>query len=126
MMSNKPVILIVEDAGDVAQLVRVILRKFDLEIHHVDNGQSGLVFLESTIPDLMILDIAMPVMNGWQFLEMVRELPDRRQIPVIMLTAHTDSGNRMVGQMEAVAAYLTKPIAPDELRGAVTRVLGVS
>ncbi len=126
MMSNKPVILIVEDAGDVAQLVRVILRKFDLEIHHVDNGQSGLVFLESTIPDLIILDIAMPVMNGWQFLEMVRELPDRRQIPVIMLTAHTDSGNRMVGQMEAVAAYLTKPIAPDELRGAVTRVLGVS
>lgn len=126
MMSNMPVILIIEDADDVAQLVRVILRKFDLDIHHVDNGQSGLVFLESTLPDLMILDIAMPIMNGWQFLEMVRESPDRRRIPVIMLTAHTDSGNRMVGQMEAVSAYLTKPIDPNELRRAVTRVLGIS
>jgi CheY-like chemotaxis protein len=118
-----PYILLVEDDPSIARLLELTLRSLTPKIVHRDNGQDALMLLDSETPDLIILDISMPVMTGWQFLELMQEDPDRRGIPVIILTAHNDSVNRMTGQLEGVHAYLTKPVMPQRLREEVNKVL---
>ncbi|MFW5691064.1 MAG: response regulator [Chloroflexota bacterium] len=122
-MSEKPSILIVEDDEKIVQLIEVMLRDLGVEVHHRNNGQDALVYLENSIPNLIILDISMPVMTGWQFLELMNETPANRGIPVIVMTAHNDSVNRMTGQLQGVKAYLNKPVMPDDLRQQVSRIL---
>jgi CheY-like chemotaxis protein len=116
-------ILIVEDDAKIAELIEMSLRKMDVMINYRNNGQDALSFLDQFTPDLILLDISMPVMNGWQFLELMQENPEKRDIPVIILTAHTDSTNRMIGQMEGVKAYLNKPVLPQVLRDTINQVL---
>jgi CheY-like chemotaxis protein len=116
-------ILIVEDDTSIAELVALTLRKLNVVTHHRDNGQDALSFLDQFTPDLILLDISMPVMNGWQFLDLMQEDPAKRAIPVIVLTAHADSTNRMISQMERVSAFVTKPVVPNTLRSIVTDVL---
>lgn len=124
-MTAQKSILIVEDDRQVAALVSIALRSFDVDISHVDNGHDALSFMEHNEPDLILLDISMPSMNGWQFMEMLYEQTGRTDFPVIVLTAHTDAYNRVTGQLQGVRAYLNKPIMPDKLRAVIARELAL-
>lgn len=117
-------ILLVEDEANIAELVTLILRPLGALVVHRSNAMDALSFLDQFTPDLIILDIGMPVMNGWQFLNQIQDDPQQNMIPVIVLTAFTDAMNRMEGQMQGVKAYLDKPVMPDQLRGVVQRILG--
>ena len=123
---NSPSILIVEDDENVARLAALTLRKINVVTHYRNNGHDALQFLDQFTPELIILDINMSVMTGWQFLELMQEDSRKRQIPVIVLTALSDSTNRMVGRLQGVRAYLQKPIMPDDLRSIVMEVLQTS
>jgi CheY-like chemotaxis protein len=83
-------ILIVDDEQDILRIVAYSLKKWGYDVITATNGQEGLDKIASENPDLILLDAGMPVMNGFQMLEQLRQTPDFRNIPVIMLTAHSD------------------------------------
>lgn len=115
--------LIIEDVFEVANIIQIAFRKTELDIHYVDSGESALKFLESTIPDIIILDIGMPNMNGWEFLEIIRNNSETAKIPVLILTSYADSTNREIAQEKDIRAFLSKPIDLNQLRGEIDKIL---
>jgi CheY-like chemotaxis protein len=116
---SKPRILVVEDAPEVADIIRIAFRRTELVIDHVFNAMRALMYLEDHRPHAILLDLGMPGMHGWEFLERIREQDVLRHIPVIVLTAHNDYANRKTGKLFNVNAYLQKPIDLVKLRTAV-------
>lgn len=123
MNEQKPKMLIVEDTQDVAEIIKVAFRRTELDIHHELNGMQGLSYLENTVPNVIVLDLGMPGMSGWEFLGKIREQERLKNIPVIILTAHTDYENRKTGKLLRVSAYLQKPIDLTALRTAVDNAI---
>lgn len=115
--AHNPTILIVEDTPDAAQLMQIALRRAGMsEIIHADSGRAALDFLEMYTPDVMILDIGMPDMSGWQVLEFIKARFADTMFPIIMLTAFDDPANKLIGKLQGrVFRYLTKPFVPDVL-----------
>ena len=120
---NKPQILIVEDAVEVVEILRIAFRKTNLELHHCPSGPEALNYLDTHTPDLIILDIALPGMSGWDLLDIIREEGGMHDTPVVVLTSYTDSANRKTGRLRNVFAYFSKPINLDELRAAINSAL---
>ncbi len=116
--------LIVEDHDDIAGLMQVSLRRLGVNSHHARSGFLALDFLAHSTPDLLLLDINMPGMTGWQVLDTIKErYPDARY-PVIVLTALTDPANRTIGKLQSqVVRYLTKPFDLDVFEQAVREAL---
>jgi DNA-binding response OmpR family regulator len=107
-MSGKRV-LIVEDTEDIAQLVQYTLEELGLETVHVNNGAKAMAYLETQRTDLIILDIGLPGMSGWQLLDNLKAHRKQEGYKVIMLTAQADAANRVIGKMQDVDAYVSKP-----------------
>ncbi|TVR21626.1 MAG: response regulator [Anaerolineaceae bacterium] len=120
---NKRNVLIVEDSPEVAEIIKVAFRRTELEIHHEANALNALTYLQSHKPDVIILDLGMPGMSGWEFLRNIRSQDHLSDIPVIILTAHTDHENRKTGRLLRVSAYLQKPIDLTALRNAIDDAL---
>ncbi len=119
MSKQTPHILIVEDTVDVAEIIKLAFRRTELFIHHELNGMDGLKYLETNLPDVIVLDLGMPGLSGWEFLDRVRLVDHLKNIPVIILTAHVDAENRQISKRYNVAAYLHKPIDLGALRNAI-------
>lgn len=122
MTLKKPFVLVVEDVGEVAEIVQLYLQRLGAESHHAPDAQAALTFLESRLPDVIILDIGMPIMSGWEFLEIVRNQEDKADIPVIIMTAYTDPDSRTRGDALNVAAFLNKPVLYAQLKAAFTEL----
>ena len=116
-------VLIIEDTREVATLIEFALRKLNLDIVHVTNGQQGLDYVAFNRPDLLILDIGLPGMSGWQFLDEASEYENIRDIPVIVLTAHADTNTRETGTFYRIDAFLAKPVKPNVIRDTVEKLL---
>src|SRR5688572_12290884 len=86
----RPVILTIDDAKAVRLLVEKALSSFDCEVNEASNGFNGLFAMEKTRPDLILLDVSMPVMNGIDMLERVKSAPEVAGIPIIMMTSRSD------------------------------------
>jgi len=125
-MSQPPNILIVEDNTDIATLVQLALDQKNMNTHHCKSAYAALDYLQEIdpeCPDLILLDIGMPGMNGWEFLEIIRKEDDLKHVPVIVATAFSDPANRVVGKLQQVQAYITKPYGPMEIIQIVESVL---
>ena len=117
-------ILIVEDDADVAQSVAEVLEISGYGTAIAANGQEALDHLRTNDrPDLILLDMMMPVMDGWQFRQEQRMLPAFASIPVVIVTADGDA-RRKAASIEA-AGYIVKPVTIDGLLDVVERVCGV-
>ncbi len=117
-------VLIVEDTEDIATLVRLSLEQLGLVSHHCKNAQSALDFLETNDPPMLIvLDIGMPGMNGWEFLEIVKMKPYFNSFKVVVCTAFSDPANRVVGKLQEVDGYVTKPFGPAQIKNVVANLL---
>src|SRR5580765_4545693 len=88
-MAPKKRILIVDDEEDISKLVRMILEDEGYEVHAASNGPEALVFLREELYDLVLLDLLMPGMNGWDVLKQLRINAKAKQTPVILLTGRT-------------------------------------
>ncbi len=121
-MSKKRV-LIVEDTFDIAQLLKYTLEEMDLEVVHVDTGSKALAYLEVQSADLILLDIGLPGMTGWQVLDAIKAQRSKERYRIIVLTALTDSANRVIGKFQDVDAYLNKPFDVRRLRQVVGELL---
>ncbi len=119
--------LIVEDTHDIAGIMELTLKHLGIEAHRVADGPAALAFLAASagrLPDLILLDIGLPGMSGWEVLEAVKNTYPDAGFRVIVLTAFNDPANRLVGKLqERVACYMTKPFSVSELAAAVRQAL---
>ncbi len=122
----KPKIAVVEDNLDNRLLVQAILDD-RYEISEYETGMEVLDGLADNIPDLVLLDISLPGMDGTEVLEWIRSQEALRELPVIALTAHAMSGDREKYLEMGFDEYVTKPIVDEEvLVGAIERLLAKS
>jgi DNA-binding response OmpR family regulator len=118
--------LIAEDTADIAGLMQMTLTRLGVDSHHALNGILALVFLSERVPDILLLDIGMPGMNGWEVLERVKERYPDTHFPVIVLTAFDDPANKLIGKLQGrVFRYITKPFDMDVLAETVREALHI-
>lgn len=118
--------LIVEDSSELARLMQIMLRDMGIQSDFVHTGHSALEYLAQQTPDLMILDIGLPEMNGWQVLDAAGSRQRKITFPVIVLTAHNDPMNRLIGKLhKPVVRYLFKPFKISALSSAVRDALNL-
>lgn len=116
-------ILVVDDEQYILRIFSFLLGKWGFEVITAQNGQEGLNILKNDKPDLILLDMSMPVMDGFQMLEQLRKDPQLKDIPVIMLTANSDTKNIKEASTYGIEDYLTKPFEPEDLRQRIDSIL---
>ncbi len=119
----RPKILAVDDSKTVRRLAQQVLRDFDCEVSEAANGFKALFAMERILPDLILLDVNMPTMDGLEMLTLLSSKPELKAIPVIMLTSPAD--HSVSGELAAlgVSATLMKPFTPAELIAKIRGVL---
>jgi two-component system KDP operon response regulator KdpE len=120
MTGGPPRILVVDDDQNLVRLLTESLDAAGYQVRAAGNGRDGLKALYDGRPDLVVLDVMMPQMDGWATLERVRELSD---VPVIMLTARDSEADRLRGFELGVDDYVTKPFSLAELNARVRALL---
>ena len=118
-------VLVVDDEADICELVKINLEMDGHDVLTAGNGPDALSLVAEASPDLVILDIMMPGIDGWEVLSRIKADEDsgRSQIPVLMLTARTDDLDQVRGAIEGAIRYMTKPFSVLELRDEVARAL---
>jgi DNA-binding response OmpR family regulator len=105
-------VLVVDDEPDVCRLLCELYERWGYEVEEVADGRSALRSLYADPPDMVVLDLMMPELDGWKTLERIRDVSD---VPVLMLTARDNQMDRVRGLREGADDYLTKPFDPPEL-----------
>ena len=117
-MSQK--VLVVEDDSNIAELLRLYLQKDGFEVSHAADGGKAVEMAKEIQPDLVLLDIMLPVMDGWQ---VCRELRKTMKMPIIMLTAKGETEDKVSGLEMGADDYIVKPFEVKELLARVHAVL---
>lgn len=120
-MSDK--LLLVDDEPGLREAVQAYLSQSGFTVEVATNGQEGWDKLQQDIPDLVITDIMMPEVDGYQLLKQMREDPRLKSIPVVFLTARGMTSDRIQGYQARCDAYISKPFDPDELVAVVENLL---
>jgi len=115
-------ILAVDDEKHIVRLVQVNLERQGYEVVCAHDGKEALQKVDEERPDLVVLDVMMPYMDGFEVLQNMRRNPATRDIPVIMLTAKAQDADVFKGWQSGVDCYLTKPFNPMELLSFVKRI----
>lgn len=116
-------ILVVEDDPDIAELVRRYLEKAGFSVETLTSGRDALAAVAARPPDLLVLDLMLPHVDGLEICRSVRAHPATAAIPVIMLTARADESERIVGLELGADDYIAKPFSPNELVARVRALL---
>ena len=114
-------ILVVEDDPHTRELVRLYLDRDGHQVLTVDNGADGLAAARAADPDLILLDLMLPGLNGWQVCQELRRSNDA--VPIVMLTARVEEDDRLVGFDLGADDYITKPFSPREAAARVRAIL---
>jgi CheY-like chemotaxis protein len=104
-------VLVVDDDLDIRCTIAQVLREEGFRVREARDGRDALAKIEEEMPDLLLLDLMMPVMSGWQLLETLRDTPHCRTLPVIILSAAPPTGEIT----EGCADYIEKPVSFDRL-----------
>jgi len=115
-------ILAVDDEKHIVRLVQVNLERAGYTVVTANDGKEALQKVSDENPDLVVLDVMMPYMDGFEVLQNLRRNPSTRDIPVIMLTAKAQDADVFKGWQSGVDCYLTKPFNPMELLSFVKRI----
>jgi two-component system, cell cycle response regulator DivK len=118
-------ILIVDDVEDNRRIYATFLRREGFEVATAVDGRDALAKASALVPDLVVMDLAIPVIDGWEATRRLKQDRRTRAIPVIALTGHVLAGARTQAKEAGCAAFLTKPCLPDELTREIRRVLGM-
>lgn len=118
-----PRILAVDDEPNIVRLIQVNLERQGYQVETANNGAQALVKIRENRPDLVVSDVMMPEMDGFELLKNIRMDPALAELPVIMLTAKAQDRDVMTGYSHGADMYLTKPFNPQELLQFVKRVL---
>ena len=113
-------VLVIDDEADIRSLVVELLGRAGYEVLEAPDGRAGLRLLHQEVPDLVVLDVSMPILDGWQTLERIRDLSD---VPVILLTARDGELEKVRGLKTGADDYVTKPFGRQELLARVEALL---
>lgn len=114
----------IEDEPEMIDLVRLILNRRGYEVLGASGGYQGLEMIRQELPDLVLLDLMMPDMDGWDVYQQMKSDELTRHIPVIVVTAKAQSIDKVLGlHIAKVEDYISKPFSPQELLDSVERVL---
>jgi two-component system, OmpR family, alkaline phosphatase synthesis response regulator PhoP len=116
-------VLVVDDEPDVLLLCRLNLEQRGHEVVEAPNGDAALELVRSAAPDLVVLDLMLPGIDGYQVLQALRAGDETSRVPVLVLTAKSLQADRERSRQLGAAAFLTKPFLPDELCDMVDAVL---
>ena len=120
----KKKILVVDDEDDILQFLELVLREKGYDVVTAASGQEALTRAQMEKPDLVLLDIMMPQMDGWEVLKLLRVDEETAQIPVAMLSARTEAKDRVQGLQEGAVDYICKPFALQELLDKIGSIFG--
>ena len=121
---NVTKVLYIEDNDDNVFMLKMRLELLDdFEVLTAEDGEKGCVMAVSERPDIILMDLEMPVMNGWEATRRLKGNPETRDIPIIGLSAHALSGEREKALAAGCNEYETKPIGFDRLVSTVRRIL---
>jgi two-component system response regulator VicR len=120
-------VLCIEDHPEMIELIRLILGRQGFEVVGAGGGREGLQVLQENPIDLVLLDLMMPDMDGWEVYRQIRANDQLKEIPVIAVTAKAQGVDRVLGlHIAGMDDFITKPFGPRELISSVERVLGIS
>jgi len=125
-MNNTTVkhIVCIEDETEMIELIRLILGRRGFDVHGAPGGKEGLQLVRKLIPDLVLLDLMMPEMDGWEVYQQMKADAATRDIPVIIVTARAQNIDKVLGlHIAKVDDYIAKPFSPQELVESVEKVL---
>ena len=124
MAENLKRLVYVEDEREMIDLVRLILGRRGFEVIGANGGRDGLETIRRELPDLVLLDLMMPDMDGWDVYQQMKAEEATRDIPVIVVTAKAQSIDKELGlHIAKVDDYISKPFSPQELTESVEKVL---
>lgn len=126
-MENSTVkrILCIEDEPEMIDLIKLILGRRGYDVHGATGGIEGARLVREILPDLVLLDLMMPDMDGWEVYQQMKADPATRNIPVIVVTAKAQNIDKVLGlHIAKVDDYIAKPFGPQELLDSVEKILG--
>ncbi len=120
-------VVCIEDEPEMIDLVRLILGRRGFNVVGANGGVAGLEAVRREHPDLILLDLMMPDMDGWEVYQRIKADEGLREIPVIVVTAKAQSIDKVLGlHIAKVDDYITKPFGPQELLESVEKILGLA
>ncbi|GAB4415455.1 MAG: hypothetical protein Kow002_00560 [Anaerolineales bacterium] len=118
-------ILCIEDEPEMIDLIRLILGRRGFNVEGASGGKEGLDKIRNSPPDLVLLDLMMPDMDGWEVYQQMKAEERTKDIPVIVVTAKAQNIDKVLGlHIAKVDDYVSKPFSPQELLDSVEKVLG--
>ena len=119
-------IVCVEDEPEMIDLIRLILSRKGYQVEGATGGADGLALIERNPPDLVLLDLMMPDMDGWEVYQAMKANDQLKHIPVVVVTAKAQSIDKVLGlHIARVDDYITKPFSPQELLASIEKLIGV-
>ena len=123
MDKSKYKILIVDDEKDVREILNYNISKAGYKVYTAENGEEALGIIKKKKPDLVILDVMMPIMDGYQTCTEIRKLPDNKQTIIVFLSARNEDYYQIIGFEAGGDDYITKPINPKVLLSKIKALL---
>ena len=117
-------VLVVDDVNDVTEMIGLFLKHAGYDVSTVDSARAALRLAGERAFDLIISDIGMPAMSGYELAESLRSMPDYREIPLIAVTGYTEYDDRGRSLQAGFSAHMTKPIDPSQLLKLINELLG--
>ena len=126
MVEEEKRLVCIEDEPEMIDLVRIILGQKGFNVIGANGGVEGLEVVRREKPDLILLDLMMPDMDGWEVYQEIKADEELREIPVVVVTAKAQSIDKVLGlHIAKVDDYITKPFGPQELLESVEKILGM-
>ncbi len=116
-------ILLIEDEAALRLVVRVNLALAGIDLLEAENGAAGLELARTAKPDVIVLDVRLPGLDGWQVADELRDDPATSNIPLIFLTAHADTATRERGRQLGATDFITKPFDMNDLVKCIAEVV---
>jgi len=120
---SRPRVLVVDDEEDVLDVLRLVLSKSGYDVLTASSGMDGLMRAQSDHPDVILLDIMMHQMDGWEVLKLLKLDEQTHPIPVVILSARVEPKDKIRGLQEGAIDYVTKPFAVREILEKVEAIL---
>jgi twitching motility two-component system response regulator PilH len=116
-------ILVIDDTPSEAALISTVVQKLGHNVQCANDGESGIATARSIRPALILLDVVMPNMDGFNTCRKIRKDPDLAKTPVVMVTSKNQDSDRFWAEKQGANGYVTKPFTPDSLANAIKAVL---
>ena len=122
---GQPHVLVIEDSASVRRLIEVCLRVLDVSITSASDGTTGIAAIKEHLPDVVVLDIGLPGLDGWEVLTQLRTDPTTAELKVLVLTAHAQPEMADRAAKGGADAFMTKPFRPFDLREQVEKLINL-